>query len=101
MWSVPGNPVVRRLREVERHVDRRRDQWPNHLWINPMEQRYWQYTQSLHMIREIFGQDRNEHVPLIVPMTLINHYVRKYDQPYLKQQTYLNPHPLELKLRTH
>ena len=50
---------------------------------------------------EIFGQYRNEHVPLIVPMTLINHYVRKYDQPYLKQQTYLHPHPLELKLRNH
>jgi len=50
---------------------------------------------------EIFGQYRNEHVPLIVPITLINHYVRKYEQPYLKQQTYLHPHPLELKLRTH
>ena len=44
---------------------------------------------------EIFGQYRNEHVPLIVPITLINHYVRKYEQ------TYLHPHPLELKLRTH
>ena len=50
---------------------------------------------------EIFNQYRNERVPLIVPITLINHYVRKYDQPYLNQQTYLNPHPLELKLRTH
>jgi uncharacterized protein YbgA (DUF1722 family)/uncharacterized protein YbbK (DUF523 family) len=40
-------------------------------------------------------------VPLIVPVTLIGHYVRKYDQPYLKQQTYLNPHPLELQLRNH
>jgi uncharacterized protein YbgA (DUF1722 family)/uncharacterized protein YbbK (DUF523 family) len=40
-------------------------------------------------------------VPLIVPITLINHYVRKYEQPYLEQQTYLNPHPMELKLRTH
>ncbi|MDT8440520.1 MAG: DUF523 and DUF1722 domain-containing protein [Desulfuromonadales bacterium] len=40
-------------------------------------------------------------VPLIVPITLINHYVRKYDQPYLKQQVYLNPHPVELKLRNH
>jgi uncharacterized protein YbgA (DUF1722 family)/uncharacterized protein YbbK (DUF523 family) len=27
-------------------------------------------------------------VPLIVPITLINHYVRKYDQPYLKEQFY-------------
>jgi uncharacterized protein YbgA (DUF1722 family) len=40
-------------------------------------------------------------VPLIVPVTLINHYVRKYDEPYLKQQVYLNPHPSELKLRNH
>jgi uncharacterized protein YbgA (DUF1722 family)/uncharacterized protein YbbK (DUF523 family) len=50
---------------------------------------------------EVFNQYRDEYVPLIVPITLINHYVRKYDQPYLKMQTYLNPHPLELKLRTH
>ena len=50
---------------------------------------------------EVFDHYRSELVPLIVPITLINHYVRKYDQPYLKQQTYLNPHPLELKLRTH
>jgi uncharacterized protein YbgA (DUF1722 family)/uncharacterized protein YbbK (DUF523 family) len=50
---------------------------------------------------EVFDHYRSEYVPLIVPITLINHYVRKYDQPYLKQQTYLNPHPLELKLRTH
>lgn len=41
------------------------------------------------------------HVPLIVPVTLLRHYVRKYDEPYLKQQVYLAPHPLELKLRNH
>ena len=40
-------------------------------------------------------------LPLIVPVTLINHYVRKYDQPYLKEQYYLHPHPLELQLRNH
>jgi uncharacterized protein YbgA (DUF1722 family)/uncharacterized protein YbbK (DUF523 family) len=50
---------------------------------------------------EVFGHYRSGLVPLIVPITLINHYVRKYDQPYLKQQTYLNPHPVELKLRNH
>jgi uncharacterized protein YbgA (DUF1722 family)/uncharacterized protein YbbK (DUF523 family) len=44
---------------------------------------------------------RKGRIPLIVPITLINHYVRKYDQPYLKQQVYLNPHPLELRLRNH
>lgn len=40
-------------------------------------------------------------VPLIVPLTLLNHYVRKYEQPWLKMQTYLNPHPFELKLRNY
>ena len=40
-------------------------------------------------------------VPLIVPVTLVKHHVRKYDQPYLKEQFYLNPHPVELKLRNH
>jgi len=50
---------------------------------------------------EVLDHYRQEYAPLIVPMTLINHYVRKYDQPYLKQQVYLNPHPLELQLRNH
>ena len=50
---------------------------------------------------ETIDQYGNEYIPLIVPVTLIKHYVRKYDQPYLKQQLYLNPHPIELKLRNH
>jgi uncharacterized protein YbgA (DUF1722 family)/uncharacterized protein YbbK (DUF523 family) len=50
---------------------------------------------------EVIDEYRNERIPLIVPVTLMNHYVRKYDQPYLKDQTYLNPHPLELQLRNH
>jgi uncharacterized protein YbgA (DUF1722 family) len=40
-------------------------------------------------------------VPLIVPVTIINHYVRKYRQPYLSSQYYLNPQPIELQLRNH
>ncbi len=40
-------------------------------------------------------------LPLIVPVTMLNHYVRKYDEPYLRSQVYLNPHPLELGLRNH
>ncbi len=44
---------------------------------------------------------RAQQIPLIVPITLLNHYIRKYDQPYLKQQVYLNPHPVELSLRNH
>ena len=50
---------------------------------------------------EIIEQYRQEHVPLIVPVTLLNHYIRKYKQSYLVQQVYLNPHPVALKLRNH
>jgi uncharacterized protein YbgA (DUF1722 family)/uncharacterized protein YbbK (DUF523 family) len=50
---------------------------------------------------ELIQLYRNGTLPLIVPITLVNHYVRKYDQPYLRIQHYLNPHPLELQLRNH
>ena len=32
-------------------------------------------------------------VPLIVPITLIKHYKRRFGLPYLPDQVYLNPHP--------
>ncbi|MBI5013882.1 MAG: DUF523 and DUF1722 domain-containing protein [Deltaproteobacteria bacterium] len=50
---------------------------------------------------EVIDRYRTELIPLIVPVTLVNHYVRKYDEPYLRLQTYLNPHPAELRLRNH
>jgi uncharacterized protein YbgA (DUF1722 family)/uncharacterized protein YbbK (DUF523 family) len=50
---------------------------------------------------EVIGHYRQEYIPLIVPATLMNHYVRKYNQPYLKEQVYLSPHPMELQLRNH
>ena len=50
-------------------------------------------------VLEIIGNYRDGHVPLIVPITLINHYVRKYKEPYLSRQFYLKPHPIELGLR--
>jgi uncharacterized protein YbgA (DUF1722 family)/uncharacterized protein YbbK (DUF523 family) len=40
-------------------------------------------------------------VPLIVPLTLIKHYVRNLSVSYLAGQVYLNPHPRELALRNH
>ena len=47
---------------------------------------------------ELIEDYRNGLLPLIVPVTMINHFVRKYDQPYLAAQIYLKPHPKELKL---
>jgi uncharacterized protein YbgA (DUF1722 family)/uncharacterized protein YbbK (DUF523 family) len=50
---------------------------------------------------QIINNYRQGYIPLIVPITLLNHIVRKYDQAYLQSQYYLDPHPLELKLRNH
>jgi uncharacterized protein YbgA (DUF1722 family)/uncharacterized protein YbbK (DUF523 family) len=54
--------------------------------------------------KELIGVIDDYHrglIPLIVPIVLLRHYVRKYDEPYLKRQHYLNPHPAELMLRNH
>jgi uncharacterized protein YbgA (DUF1722 family)/uncharacterized protein YbbK (DUF523 family) len=40
-------------------------------------------------------------VPLIVPLTLIKHHVRRLGVAYLADQVYLSPHPKELMLRNH
>jgi uncharacterized protein YbgA (DUF1722 family)/uncharacterized protein YbbK (DUF523 family) len=50
---------------------------------------------------DIIEQYHHGYAPLIVPITLLNHYVRKYDQQYLRAQHYLDPHPAELLLRNH
>jgi len=50
---------------------------------------------------EVIGGYGKSLVPLTVPLTLVNHYVRKYDVSYLKSQFYLAPHPAELMLRNH
>ena len=40
-------------------------------------------------------------VPLIVPMTLLRHHVRRYGVATLLGQSWLEPHPKELMLRNH
>jgi uncharacterized protein YbgA (DUF1722 family)/uncharacterized protein YbbK (DUF523 family) len=50
---------------------------------------------------EIIRDYRLQLIPLIVPVTLIHHYVKKYGVEYLKNQVYLAPSPKELMLRNH
>jgi uncharacterized protein with von Willebrand factor type A (vWA) domain len=45
-------------------LGRAREQWKSNLWINPIPEKYWSYTQSITMIQEIFDNDA------MVPMTL-------------------------------
>ncbi|MDW7738508.1 MAG: DUF523 and DUF1722 domain-containing protein [Bacillota bacterium] len=50
---------------------------------------------------KLIDQYHNGYSPLVVPLTLINHYIRKHRIIYLSDQTYLEPHPSELMLRNH
>lgn len=52
-------------------------------------------------LSEIIENYHRNLVPLVVPLTLLNHYVRIYGEKYLADQFYLSPHPLELRLRNH
>ncbi|MFA6001808.1 MAG: DUF523 and DUF1722 domain-containing protein [Thermoleophilia bacterium] len=65
---------------------------------------YFKRTLAPDEKQELLGVIGDYHrglTPLIVPVTLIRHYVRKYDEPYLSRQLYLSPHPAELMLRNH
>lgn len=48
---------------------------------------------------EAIAQYHAELVPLVVPLTLLKHHIRKHGEPYLAAQVYLSPHPVELRLR--
>jgi uncharacterized protein YbgA (DUF1722 family)/uncharacterized protein YbbK (DUF523 family) len=52
-------------------------------------------------LAEVIGDYRQGLVPLIVPITLLRHHVRRLGLAYLADQVYLNPHPKELMLRNH
>jgi uncharacterized protein YbgA (DUF1722 family)/uncharacterized protein YbbK (DUF523 family) len=50
---------------------------------------------------EVIDEYRRGLVPLVVPLTLVKHHVRRLGVRYLADQVYLNPHPKEFMLRNH
>jgi len=56
---------------------------------------------SRHELLSLIDDYRRGLVPLIVPVTLVGHYVHRFEVSYLKGQTYLEPQPKELMLRKH
>ena len=50
---------------------------------------------------QLIGEFRRQLIPLIAPITLMRHYVEKYQVEYLQGQLYLEPNPKELMLRNH
>jgi uncharacterized protein YbgA (DUF1722 family)/uncharacterized protein YbbK (DUF523 family) len=49
----------------------------------------------------VIDEYRRGLVPLVVPLTLVRHHVRRRRLAYLADQVYLDPHPKELMLRNH
>jgi uncharacterized protein YbgA (DUF1722 family)/uncharacterized protein YbbK (DUF523 family) len=52
-------------------------------------------------LAEVIAEYHGGLVPLIVPLTLLKHHVRRLELAYLADQVYLTPHPKELMLRNH
>jgi uncharacterized protein YbgA (DUF1722 family) len=50
---------------------------------------------------EIIHDYHEGHLPLVVPVTLLGHHARNFDQAYLEGQYYLRPHPIEMQLKNH
>jgi uncharacterized protein YbbK (DUF523 family)/uncharacterized protein YbgA (DUF1722 family) len=50
-------------------------------------------------IEELIERYRRQTTPLIIPLALIQHHVRRHDVGFLREQWYLHPHPDELMLR--
>lgn len=48
---------------------------------------------------ELIDDYRRDRVPRIAPITLLKHHFRRHPNDYIAGQTYMNPDPLELKLR--
>lgn len=54
--------------------------------------------QKKHALEQIQGY-RNGHLPLFAPLTLLSHFLQLFPKPYLQQQSYFQPYPIELRLR--
>ncbi len=52
-------------------------------------------------IHEAIADYHRSWTPLVVPITLLRHFIDKYEVEYIRNQHYLKPHPKELMLRNH
>ena len=60
--------------------------------LDPDEKKY---------VHQVIYEYHRHLAPLVVPVTLMKHFVEKYNVEYLADQVYLSPHPKELMLRNH
>ncbi|WP_370978571.1 YbgA family protein [Agaribacterium sp. ZY112] len=58
-------------------------------------------SKTKHDILEAIDQYRTSIVPLVVPITLLKHYLKRHGSEYIRSQAYLDPYPHELGLRNY
>jgi uncharacterized protein YbgA (DUF1722 family) len=59
----------------------------------------WLHQDERAELAGVIGDYHQGLTPLIVPLTLVKHYVQILDVAYIRDQVYLNPYPKELMLR--
>ena len=52
-------------------------------------------------LKESFERYRQGLLPLIVPITLLNHHFRKHPNDYISRSWYMHPYPAEMALQNH
>jgi len=52
-------------------------------------------------LMDLLGQYRRGEVPLVAPLTLLRHHLRDSEEEWVRAQSYLDPYPRELGLRSH
>jgi serine/threonine protein kinase len=95
-WCTPRRPNSRR--SVSSHTA------PAGECAAPHARLYFKQTLDRESRAELLGLIEDHaigRVLLVVPLTLFGHHIRRCSVPYLADQVYLRPHPVELMLRNH
>jgi uncharacterized protein YbgA (DUF1722 family)/uncharacterized protein YbbK (DUF523 family) len=58
-------------------------------------------TEDKAELRESFERYRQGLLPLIVPVTLLNHHFRRHPDDYISRSWYMHPYPSEMSLQNH
>jgi uncharacterized protein YbgA (DUF1722 family)/uncharacterized protein YbbK (DUF523 family) len=58
-------------------------------------------SETRQSVAQTISDFRRGYAPLLAPLVLIHHYVKRFHVAYLLDQVYLQPHPKELMLRNH
>ena len=111
-WYRDLGPIVAHIDDLEQSATRYFEGFMTALKINATRKNHTSTLQHIqgYFKKHLSKEQKNElseaimkyHeglLPLLVPLTLINHYLREFPTPYIEEQVYLHPHPEALKLR--